>query len=403
MSGGIDSTVTAMMLHDEGYDVVGITMKTWDYASAGASKKETGCCNLDSFNDARMAAVQHGFPHFVLDIREEFGDFVIENFVDEYLAGRTPNPCVLCNTHIKWRALLKRADAALYAAKENGRNQHQIFSEDMLKETKHRLTMEHALRYALVNKELSLHYQPLISLSSGAYNAQLTLSGGVATFTIAPGSLSSGANTLTATYSGDATYTAASATTVVTLAPFVMSVPSLSPVSPGSSATGSVTLTAGNTYSGTMNLTCSLTASPAGAQSVPACSLNPANMNLASGGSGTAVLTVTTTAASPASAGLNLWPMGGGSLLAALVMFGMPSRRRRWASALVVLLVMAGAGAIGCGGGGGSIAGGGGGNQKSVQPSTPATTAGSYTLTVTATDAANPKLTSSANVLVTVQ
>jgi tRNA-uridine 2-sulfurtransferase len=111
MSGGIDSTVTALMLHDQGYEVVGITMKTWDYASAGASKKETGCCNLDSFNDARMAAVQHGFPHFVLDIRGEFGDFVIENFVDEYLAGRTPNPCVLCNTHIKWRALLKRADA----------------------------------------------------------------------------------------------------------------------------------------------------------------------------------------------------------------------------------------------------------------------------------------------------
>jgi tRNA-specific 2-thiouridylase len=58
-----------------------------------------------------MAAVQHGFPHFILDIREEFGDFVIENFVEEYLAGRTPNPCVMCNTHIKWRALLKRADA----------------------------------------------------------------------------------------------------------------------------------------------------------------------------------------------------------------------------------------------------------------------------------------------------
>jgi len=111
MSGGIDSTITALMLHDQGYEVIGITMKTWDYASAGPSKKETGCCNLDSFNDARMAAVQHGFPHFVLDIREEFGDFVIDNFVDEYLAGRTPNPCVMCNTHIKWRALLKRADA----------------------------------------------------------------------------------------------------------------------------------------------------------------------------------------------------------------------------------------------------------------------------------------------------
>jgi len=111
MSGGIDSTVTALMLNDQGYEVVGITMKTWDYSSSGGSKKETGCCNLDSFNDARMAAVQHGFAHFILDIREEFGDFVIDNFVEEYLAGRTPNPCVLCNTHIKWRALLKRADA----------------------------------------------------------------------------------------------------------------------------------------------------------------------------------------------------------------------------------------------------------------------------------------------------
>jgi tRNA-uridine 2-sulfurtransferase len=113
MSGGIDSTVAALMLHNEGYDVVGITMKTWDYASSGGSvsKKETGCCNIDSFNDARAAAVEHGFPHYILDIRDEFGDFVIENFVEEYLAGRTPNPCVLCNTHIKWRALLKRADA----------------------------------------------------------------------------------------------------------------------------------------------------------------------------------------------------------------------------------------------------------------------------------------------------
>jgi tRNA-specific 2-thiouridylase len=111
MSGGIDSTVTALMLHEQGYEVVGITMKTWDYAASGGSKKETGCCNLDSFNDARMAAVQHGFPHYILDIRDEFGSFVVDNFVEEYLSGRTPNPCVLCNTHIKWRALLKRADA----------------------------------------------------------------------------------------------------------------------------------------------------------------------------------------------------------------------------------------------------------------------------------------------------
>lgn len=111
MSGGIDSTVAAMMLHEEGYEVVGITMKTWDYASSGSSSKETGCCSLDSINDARNVAVQMGFHHFIIDIREEFGDYVIDNFVEEYIAGRTPNPCVLCNTHIKWSALLKRADA----------------------------------------------------------------------------------------------------------------------------------------------------------------------------------------------------------------------------------------------------------------------------------------------------
>lgn len=111
MSGGIDSTVTAMMLHEQGYEVVGITMKTWDYANSGGNKKETGCCSLDSINDARQVAVNMGFHHFIVDIREEFGDYVIDNFVDEYMAGRTPNPCVLCNTHIKWSALLKRADA----------------------------------------------------------------------------------------------------------------------------------------------------------------------------------------------------------------------------------------------------------------------------------------------------
>ena len=110
MSGGIDSTVTALLLHEQGYNVIGITMKTWDYEISGGSKKETGCCSLDSINDARQLAVDYGFPHIILDIREEFGDYIIDNFVDEYIAGRTPNPCVLCNTHIKWEALLKRAD-----------------------------------------------------------------------------------------------------------------------------------------------------------------------------------------------------------------------------------------------------------------------------------------------------
>ena len=111
MSGGVDSSVTAVLLAEQGYDVIGITMKTWDYStSGGQSDKEVGCCSLESMNDARAIALEHDFTHFIVDIREEFGDWVIERFTSEYLNGRTPNPCVLCNTHIKWAALLRRAD-----------------------------------------------------------------------------------------------------------------------------------------------------------------------------------------------------------------------------------------------------------------------------------------------------
>ncbi len=111
MSGGVDSSVAAVMLKEQGYEVIGITMKTWDYSRVGGkSDKETGCCTLESMNDARQIAVNHGFKHFIVDIRDEFGDWVIDRFVNDYVEGRTPNPCVLCNTHIKWAALLRRAD-----------------------------------------------------------------------------------------------------------------------------------------------------------------------------------------------------------------------------------------------------------------------------------------------------
>nr|BCX00136.1 MAG: tRNA-specific 2-thiouridylase MnmA [Bacteroidota bacterium] len=112
MSGGVDSSTAAALLRDQGYEVIGVTMKTWDYATGGLSAggRSAGCCSLDDIQDARRVAVRLGFPHYILDIREEFGDWVIERFVSEYLAGRTPNPCILCNTHIKWAALLRRAD-----------------------------------------------------------------------------------------------------------------------------------------------------------------------------------------------------------------------------------------------------------------------------------------------------
>ena len=117
MSGGVDSSVAAVMLHEEGYEVVGITMKTWSHdgpaagPSVAPSGKAIGCCTLDAMNDARAVALRYGFAHFIVDIREEFGAAVVEPFARGYLAGETPNPCILCNTHIKWAALLRRADA----------------------------------------------------------------------------------------------------------------------------------------------------------------------------------------------------------------------------------------------------------------------------------------------------
>ncbi len=110
MSGGLDSSVVAMLLHEQGYDVLGITMKVWDYDYLGDKAPEKGCCNLDSINDARTVAVNLGFPHYVLDLREEFKRMVIDDFNNEYLKGRTPNPCIMCNTHMKWDALLRKAD-----------------------------------------------------------------------------------------------------------------------------------------------------------------------------------------------------------------------------------------------------------------------------------------------------
>ena len=110
MSGGIDSSMSAILLKEKGYEVIGLTMKTWDYASSGTkNNKETGCCSLESIHEARRISVAWDFPHYVLDIRDEFGTEVIDYFTQSYLSGKTPNPCVMCNTHIKWAALWKRA------------------------------------------------------------------------------------------------------------------------------------------------------------------------------------------------------------------------------------------------------------------------------------------------------
>ena len=110
MSGGIDSTVSAMLLLEQGYELVGVTFRTFDSIRKSCLAKEKGCCSIDSIMEAKHMAEKLGFEHHILDFRDTFRQHVIGNFVDEYMRGRTPNPCVLCNSSIKWGKLLDMAD-----------------------------------------------------------------------------------------------------------------------------------------------------------------------------------------------------------------------------------------------------------------------------------------------------
>jgi len=110
MSGGIDSSIAALLLKEQGYEVYGATLRIWDYLSEGCEEKETGCCSMESVFEARDFAESLGSEHYILDIRDKFKQSVVQDFKDEYLAGRTPNPCVMCNPLIKWGEILKKAD-----------------------------------------------------------------------------------------------------------------------------------------------------------------------------------------------------------------------------------------------------------------------------------------------------
>ena len=238
-----------------------------------------------------------------------------------------------------------------------------------------------------------------VTLAGDTFTAQQPLSSGTANFTIAAGSLNTGVTTLTASYSGDATYAAVSGTATVTVAAVGIAISAPSPVSPGTSASATVTVTAGSAYSGTIQLSCALTSFPVGAQSQPTCSLNPTSIALKSGANGTSVMTVATTAASSTASVAqpfhkNIWGLGGGgALLALLFMCGIPSRRRRWISTLCpVLVVVVTSIAIGCGSG-----------HIGTVSTNPATTTGKYTFTVTGTDSTSAAITTATTVTITVQ
>lgn len=109
MSGGVDSSVAAAVLLKEGYDVIGATMQIWPDMDEERQKREGGCCSLSAVDDARRVANKLGIPYYVLNFKSVFEEKVIDYFKDEYLKGRTPNPCIACNRHVKWEAMLGKA------------------------------------------------------------------------------------------------------------------------------------------------------------------------------------------------------------------------------------------------------------------------------------------------------
>ena len=109
MSGGVDSSVAALLLKEQGYDVIGVTMEIWPQTDPSVMEHEGGCCGLSAVEDAKAVAAVIGIPHYVMNFRKEFEESVIADFVSEYRAGRTPNPCIVCNRRVKWEALLTKA------------------------------------------------------------------------------------------------------------------------------------------------------------------------------------------------------------------------------------------------------------------------------------------------------
>ena len=109
MSGGVDSSVAAYLLKQQGYDVVGVTMQIWQDESHEEIENKGGCCGLSAVDDARRVAAMLDIPYYVMNFKSEFKRDVIDYFVREYLAGRTPNPCIACNRYVKWESLLTRS------------------------------------------------------------------------------------------------------------------------------------------------------------------------------------------------------------------------------------------------------------------------------------------------------
>lgn len=166
MSGGVDSSVAAMLLRDQGYEVMGVTLKLFSDEDIDQAQKEgKTCCALNDVMDARSVAYKLGFEHVVFNFKDNFREYVMRNFSDSYLCGRTPNPCIECNRHVKFDKMLRRALELGYEYIATGHYAVNEYDEAsgrwLLKRPKDRSKDQTYVLYALTQEQLSHTLFPL--------------------------------------------------------------------------------------------------------------------------------------------------------------------------------------------------------------------------------------------------
>ena len=168
MSGGVDSSVALLKIVEMGYDAIGVTMKLWEYRDVGGNLlDDSNCCSVGAINNAKLVCDRLDVPHYTLDFTDVFQKSVVDNFADEYLAGRTPNPCVRCNSLVKWDAFVQQADklgAAYIATGHYAKVQH-LKGSSVLKKGKDSLKDQAYVLWGIPAHTLSRTLFPLGDLT----------------------------------------------------------------------------------------------------------------------------------------------------------------------------------------------------------------------------------------------
>ena len=168
MSGGVDSSVALLKIVEMGYEAIGVTMKLWEYRDVGGNLlDDSNCCSVGAINNAKLVCDRLNVPHYTLDFTHVFQKSVVDNFADEYLAGRTPNPCVRCNSLVKWDAFVQQADklGAAYIATGHYARVHHVNGSSVLKKGKDPLKDQAYVLWGIPAHTLSRTLFPLGDLT----------------------------------------------------------------------------------------------------------------------------------------------------------------------------------------------------------------------------------------------